>query len=187
MWGATIVYLSTEGFLDMAGPNYDTLPSNISELDQRIGYCDSVGLRYSIAVRRGPGRGDVYLQSVNQDPPSTVWTNKSEQQVYGSMLRWMASRYASDTLFVGITPTTEPNPFSDNPANYCCVDTTEMLKFFADSGVDFTGIFQLWVDSIRVGSKSVPVLIQGPDYSDPDIFPLVPIVKDLYPVYEFHS
>jgi len=184
--GATIVYLTTEGFLDEAAP-YDTLRQNISDLDTRVGYCDAAGVRYALAVRRGPGRGDVYLQSVKLDPISSVWTNKSEQQLYGSMLRWMAARYASDTLFVGITPTTEPNPFSDNPANYCCVDTTEMLKFFSDSGVDFTAITQLWVDSIRAGSKNVPVLIQGPDYSDPDIFPLVPIVNDPYPVYEFHS
>lgn len=181
--GATLAYLSTEGFRDPTPP-YAEDSANIQVLDERVQYCDSARIYYTIAVRQGPGRNDVYLEGDGQAPPSTIWKNPKEQELYGSMLRAITARYAQDTLCVGITPTVEPNPFFDS---LCCVDSASFATFFARNGVNFTAITELWVDSIRAASRTIPILIQGPGYSNPIVYSTVPIINDPNIVYEFHD
>ena len=180
--GATLAYIATDGFWSPVTP-YAEVQQNIDSLDERVGYCRIAGLHYAIAVRQGPGRYDVALEG-GQDPPSTIWKNHLEQQLYGSMLREITARYATDTFFVGITPTVEPNPFFDS---LCCLDTATFEYYCKRNGVDLTAITQLWVDSIRAASQDIPILIQGPGYSNPTIFSLVPIIADPNIVYEFHD
>src|SRR5665213_1124837 len=181
--GATLAYVATDGFRSPDSP-YSEVTENIDSLDDRVEYCRMAGLHYAIAVRQGPGRYDVALEGTGQDPPSTIWKNHSEQQLYGSMLREITARYTSDTLFAGITPTVEPNPFFDS---LCCLDTSIFQYYCKRNGVDLNAITQLWVDSIRVASADIPILIQGPGYSNPTIYSLVPIIADPNIVYEFHD
>ena len=181
--GATLAYIATDGF-NLPDAPYTEVQENIDSLDTRVEYCRIAGLHYAIAVRQGPGRYDVALEGTGQDPPSTIWKNPLQQQLYGSMLREITARYAADTLFAGITPTVEPNPFFDS---LCCADTSLFQFYCRRNGVNLTAITQLWVDSIRAASADIPILIQGPGYSNPTIYSLVPIIADPNVVYEFHN
>ncbi len=182
-FGATLAYIATDGFRSPTAP-YQEDSENIQALDDRIAYCRAAGLHYAIAVRQGPGRYDVALEGTGADPPSTIWYNPSEQQLYGSMLREITARYCSDTLCAGITPTVEPDPFFDS---LCCIDTSQFEYYAKRNGVDLTATTQLWVDSIRAASPDIPILIQGPGYTNPTLFSLVPIILDSNVVYEFHD
>ncbi len=181
--GATLVCLATDGFWAPASP-YTVNQQNIQALDTRIGYCDAVGIHYVIAVRQGPGRYDVADEGTGLDPPSTIWKDSIQQALYGEMLRVITARYIDDPLFAGITPTVEPDPFFDS---LCCIDTAQFDYYFTRNDVNFDAITQLWVDSIRAASADIPILIQGPGYSNPIVFSLVPIIHDPNIVYEFHN
>ncbi len=182
-FGATLAYLATDGFWSPDTP-YTEEEGNIDSLDARAEYCRAAGVHYAIAVRQGPGRYDVAAEGTGQDPPSTIWFNHTQQELYGSMLREITDRYAADTFFVGITPTVEPDPFFDS---LCCIDTATFNSYFKRDSVNLTAITQLWVDSIRAASHDIPILIQGPGYSNPTVFSLVPIIPDPNVVYEFHD
>ncbi len=179
--GANIAYLACDGFWSVDTP-YTESSANIQATDEYISYCHTVGMHYTLAIREGPGRRDVYLETPKTMPRSTIWENKAEQQLYGSMLREIVERYKDDTLFIGIAPTTEPDPFFDS----LYFDTTSLKNLLIRNGVDMYAITKTWVDSIRSASKDLPILIQGPAYASPEFMSLSPIINDPFIVYEFH-
>ncbi|MFI5263701.1 MAG: cellulase family glycosylhydrolase [Candidatus Kapaibacterium sp.] len=178
--GANIAYLCCDGFRNVDTP-YTENTWSIQVTDDYISYCHANGMYYTLAIRGGPGRRDVYLESQKMSK-STVWKNPAEQQLYGSMLREIVQRYKDDTLFVGIVPTNEPDPLFDS----LYFDTTSLKKLLTRNGVDMYSITKTWVDSIRSVSKDIPILIQGPAYGSPEFMPLSPIIDDPFIVYEFH-
>lgn len=179
--GATFVYIGTKGFRTVEVP-YSSVDFNIQKLEEYISYCHTAHLPYALNIRQGPGRRDVYLESIG-DPLSTVWTNASEQQQYASMLREIVEKYKNDTLFIGIAPMTEPDPLSKG---YFYLDTSSLKKLLVTNKIDMQAIMQLNVDSIRSVSKDIPILIQGPAYAAPEFIPLTPKINDPFIVYEYH-
>ncbi len=180
--GATIIHIGTKGFRNVEAP-YSPVDSNIGFLDAMISMCHDAGMHYSLTVRQGPGRRDVYLESIGQ-PLSTIWNDTAQQQQYGSMLREIVDRYKNDPLFTGIAPITEPNPLSKNNFYY---DTASLSKLLIANNIDLQRIMQTCVDSIRSVSKDIPIFIQGPAYAAPEFIPLAPKINDPFIVYEFHS
>jgi len=179
--GATILHIGTKGFQDVDAP-YSPVDSNIGFLDHMISLCHDAKLHYSLTVRQGPGRRDVYLESIGE-PLSTIWIDTAQEQQYASMLRKIVDRYKDDSLFIGIAPITEPNPLSKN--NFY-VDTATLNKLLIANKIDLHHIMQLCVDSIRSVSKDIPILIQGPAFASPEFIPLAPKINDPFIVYEFH-
>ncbi|HET6510572.1 MAG TPA: cellulase family glycosylhydrolase [Candidatus Kapabacteria bacterium] len=179
--GASLAYIATFGWY---GP-YEPFPRNESEREEvysMINKAREVGLRYAIAVREGPGRTDVYKESIG-DKRSTLWTNAEHQRRYASMLREIVDELKDDPLFVGIAPIVEPNPLSDK----WYVNATGLAKMLKDANIDLASIYRTLTDSIRAASRTIPIIVQGAAYSSPEFFPTAPDVDDQYIVYEFHS
>jgi hypothetical protein len=165
--GATFAYLASEGFRSNISP-YSSVPVSIQATDSYVALCHTINMPYALAIRQGPGRSDVWDEGQKTQPKSTIWTNTNEQALYASMLREIVKRYKNDSLFIGIAPIMEPNPFFDS----VYFDTASLHKFFVRNNVDFQKIMQTCVDSIRSVSLDIPILIQGPAFAAPEFIPL---------------
>lgn len=184
--GANLVVIQTGGFHAVDSPYgwqaWDVYEGDTTYwyelLDTMVGYAREAELHYVIGVRSGPGRVDV----AEDEGASTVWTNVTEQQLYGSMLREMVSRYLPDTLFVGLDLTVEPNPRGDLAG-----ESVEDLRaaLLAD-GIDMNAINRLWIDSVRIVDSSLPLLVQTVHWSNPAYFSLMTSQPDPYVIYKAH-
>lgn len=179
--GANFVHLNVKGFNDTEAP-YGLLRDTVDHIDRLISYCRDAGLYYTLAVRTGPGRNDVYLESEGIKPKSTIWQNPDEQAHYAGMVARMAERYANDELFVGIAPFVEPNPeFGIVPFNDEYVRDT-----LAKMGINLRAINKQIVDSIRKYVPGLPVIVQNVVYSSAEFFSLMEPQEDPFVVCEVH-
>ncbi len=180
--GANLAQLGCFGFQDVDSP-YTIKQNYIDETDSLVKYCRAAGVYYTIAVRQGPGRRDVYLESAGLAPKSTIWKNLNEQKLYGSMLKNIVQRYLPDTLFVGFNLFVEPNPLFNQPAY-----PPELFKSKLDSeGINLKNIYSLLIDSVRTVSPDLPLIIQNVSYSSAEYFSILEPQSDPYVIYEFHS
>ena len=141
--GANLVQLGIAGFLDV-DPPYNVNQIEINTTDSLINFCRFAGLYYTIAIRSGPGRRDVYLESEANQPKSTIWKNRDEQILYGHMLREITDRYKNDTFFVGLGIIVEPNPLFDSLQ----LNALTLRNNLARNGIDFKFINQTLIDSV---------------------------------------
>jgi hypothetical protein len=151
-------------------------------LDEMVTYARNAEIYYIITVRTGPGRRDV-AEEPYLDTPSTVWTNPTEQQLYGKMLKEMSQRYLPDTLFVGFDLTVEPNPYDELVAGA----PVEMLdSAMTADGIDVNALYTLWIDSVRTIAPELPLMVEGVHWSDPVYYSLMQKQSDDKIVYKVH-
>ncbi|MBI5326482.1 MAG: cellulase family glycosylhydrolase [Ignavibacteriae bacterium] len=180
--GANLAQLGIDGF-DYVDPPYEVNTDAITATDSMVKHCKTVGLYYTLTVRSGPGRRDVYFESVGE-PKSTIWKNATEQEKYAQMLKEIVERYKDDSLFVGIGLIVEPNPLFEN----ILLLNAKMMKDALDKdSIDFKAINQLFIDKIRNADTTIPIIIQNFKYSCPEFFAIVDTFSDKYYLYEFHS
>ncbi len=180
--GASFASLSCDDILNVDSP-YQINQDNIYTLDSMVKYCRNANLYYTISARSGPGRRDVYYETEEGHPKSTIWINSEEQHLYASMIKMIVGRYGSDDLFVGIAPIVEPNPLFDK-----VYLTSEMLKqMLVDENIDISIIYNLIIDSVRSIDAELPILIQNVAYSSPEFYKIMTPYSDPFVVYEFHS
>ncbi|MBM4176220.1 MAG: glycoside hydrolase family 5 protein [Ignavibacteria bacterium] len=180
--GANYAMLGCFGFQDVDSP-YTVKQNYIDEIDSLVKYCRTVGIYYAIAVRQGPGRRDVYLESTGLANKSTIWKRPDEQNLYASMLKDITSRYLPDSLFAAIIPIVEPNPLFDDTAY-----PPELFKNKLDAeGIIMKDIYSLFIDSIRTVSTDIPIVVQNVSYSSAEYFSILEKQSDHFTVYEFHS
>ncbi|MBU2445163.1 MAG: T9SS type A sorting domain-containing protein [Bacteroidetes bacterium] len=180
--GANYAQLGCFGFQDVDSP-YTIKQNYIDEIDSLVKYCRSARIYYSIAVRQGPGRRDVYLESAGLAPKSTIWKRLDQQKLYASMLKHIVTRYLPDSLFVAIIPIVEPNPLFDYVAY-----PPELLKNKLDAeGIIMKNIYSILIDSIRVVSTDIPVVVQNVSYTSAEYFSILEPQTDPFIIYEFHS
>lgn len=180
--GANFAQLGCFGFRQVTFP-YAIIQSNINEMDSLVSWCRNAGLHYTIAVRQGPGRRDVYLESNNLAPRSTIWTDANEQRLYAGMLKEIVMRYANDSLFAGINMIVEPNPMFDSPYSI----NPSLLEYGLNSnGIDLNAIYNTLIDSIRSADPLLPVIAENVAYSNPEYFSIMQPIADPFIVYDFH-
>lgn len=180
--GATIAHINVYGFLDTIPP-YQFVQMHVDEIDRFVEYCRKANIYYTLTVRQGPGRKDVYWEGEKLVSKSTIWNNYEEQQLYAGMIKDMVERYSKDSLFIGISPILEPNPLFDT-----IYFTPEMLKqMLIEKNIDVNSIYKIIIDSIRKVNKTIPILIQNVAYSCPEFFKIMEPLEDNYLVYEFHN
>jgi len=181
--GANIAIIQTQGLVEHMPPYSPIDPWVVDGLDSMVSYCRNAGLYYVICPRSGPGRRDVWREGEGLDPPSTIWTNESEQQLYAKMLKDIVIRFLSDTLFIGLDLIQEPNPFDDAAA---CLPVAELEAVMADSGIDVNYIYSICIDSVRTIDSDLPLLVQTVHWSDPGYFTLCELQDDDKIVYNTH-
>lgn len=179
--GANYCHLNVRGFREPEAP-YETNPELIAECDSAVARCRAAGLYYSLTVRRGPGRSDVWREDVGLSPNSTIWTNPEEQKLYASTISDMVSRYLGDTLFVAISPILEPNPLFDE----IYFSAKQLKSMCEEDGIDVAALLDLIADSVRSVDPYIPIIFQNFAYSNPDFFSEFRPSDDPYPIYEFH-
>ena len=180
--GANLAQLGIDGF-NYVDPPYDLNNDAIIITDKMVAFCDSAGIYYTISVRSGPGRRDVWAETEGGAPKSTIWKNKGEQKKYAQMLKEIVNRYEDDSLFVGIGLIVEPNPLFDQLSI-----NAQMLKTnLENESIDFKEINQLFIDEVRRADKEIPIIVQNFQYSCPEFFAITDTFSDKYIVYEFHS
>jgi hypothetical protein len=180
--GANYAQLGCRGFRDVDSP-YTIKQNYINEIDSLVKYCRAAKMYYSIAVRQGPGRRDVYLESAGLAPKSTFWKRLDQQRLYASMLKEIASRYLPDTLFAAVIPIVEPNPLF-----YDTAYPPELFKNKLNTeGINMKNIYSILIDSIREISKDIPIIVQNVSYSSAEYFSILEPQNDPFIVYEFHS
>jgi hypothetical protein len=180
--GATLAQLACDGF-NNALPPYDTNQKSMAETEMMVEYCRQAGLYYTIAVRKGPGREDVYYEGQGIVPKSTIWTDNYEQALYGKMLKDIVHRYKDDSLFVGLGLIVEPNPLFDS----VYLNSAMLKPMLANNNINITAIMKQLIDSVRTEDPKIPVLVQNVAYSCPEFYDLMERQTDSYVVYEFHS
>jgi len=180
--GANFAQIGIDGFYDV-DPPYNYNSKNVEITDSFVSYCNTSGIYYSLTLRSGPGRRDVYLESEAGQPKSTIWKNRNEQMLYGHMLREIVDRYKNDTLFVGIGLMVEPNPLFDSLQ----LNAISLLNNLSRNGIDFKLINQTFIDSVRIADSEIPILVQNYQYSCPEFFSISNTYKDDFYIYEFHS
>ncbi|TAL67135.1 MAG: T9SS type A sorting domain-containing protein [Bacteroidetes bacterium] len=180
--GANLAQLGIDGF-DSVDTPYEVNAGAIDATDRMVRFCDSAGLYYTITVRSGPGRRDVYWESEGGAPKSTIWKNKQEQNKYAQMLREIVSRYKDDTLFVGIGTMVEPNPLFDQ----LNINAQMLRTALEKEAIDFKAINQLFIDEVRKADAFIPIIVQNYQFSCPEFFSITDTYTDEYLVYEFHS
>jgi len=147
-------------------------------LDDMVSFARNVNLQYVISVRSGPGRIDV----AEDEGGTTVWTNDNEQQLYGEMLRDMASRYLPDTLFVGLDLTVEPNPYGEMAGE----SVEDLADALSSDGINVNEIYTLWINTVRTVAPNLPLMVQGVHWSNPAYFSLVEKQADNKIIYKPH-
>lgn len=179
--GANFVYIGIDGFYSTDEP-YERSAETVALVQSMILKARKAGLYYAITVRSGPGRRDVYLESI-KEPKSTIWTNSEEQMLYAKMIKEIAEKYMYDSLLVGIAPIMEPNPLFDQlypTPKYL----DSILKF---NKIDVQGFNKMIIDSVRKVNKNIPIILQSVAYSCPEFISLIGEYNDTNIVYEFHS
>jgi hypothetical protein len=183
--GATLVVIETQGSMSVEppyGPNIyyqegEYIVLHIEMLDRMVEFARNADLQYVIAIRDGPGRIDV-----SQPGESTIWTNKAEQQLYGKMLKEMASRYLPDTLFVGMVMVVEPNPLGELWEPPIPVLDSALKA----NSIDIDIIQSIWIDSIRTIDSDLPLIVGSNHASHPEYFSLVKKQTDNNIIYTTH-
>ncbi|MGA2298408.1 MAG: cellulase family glycosylhydrolase, partial [FCB group bacterium] len=166
--GATLAQLACDGF-NNALPPYDTNQKSMAETEMMVEYCRQAGLYYTIAVRKGPGREDVYYEGQGIVPKSTIWTDNYEQALYGKMLKDIVHRYKDDSLFVGLGLIVEPNPLFDS----VYLNSAMLKPMLANNNINITAIMKQLIDSVRTEDPKIPVLVQNVAYSCPEFYDLM--------------
>ncbi|CAG1020500.1 hypothetical protein MTYM_00316 [Methylococcales bacterium] len=118
-YGGNLFHIQPDGFFAIDAP-YGLEQDDIDGCDMLVNFCRNAGVYYVIGMRSGPGAYDTYDESQGTVPESRIWDtgNTVEQQKYAEMLQMVVSRYAGDTLFVGINLLIEPRPkVKSIPAN----------------------------------------------------------------------
>ncbi len=179
--GANYCHLNVRGFREREAP-YQTKLELIAECDSAVARCRAAGLYYSLTVRRGPGRSDVWREDVGISPNSTIWTNPDEQKLYASMIADMVERYSDDGLFVAISPILEPNPLFDE----IYFSAKQLKSMCEEDEIDVAALFDLIADSVRSVDPFIPIIFQNFAYSNPDFFSEFRPSDDPYAIYEFH-
>ncbi len=180
--GASFASLSCDDILNV-DPPYQLNPENVAALDSLVKFCRNSGLYYTISARSGPGRRDVYFESEEGHPKSTIWVNDEEQKLYASMIKFIAVRYGDDPLFVGIAPIVEPNPLFDK----FYLTAPVLKKLLEKDSINLRIIYNLIIDSVRSVDANLPILVQNVAYSSPEFFSIMTPYADRFIVYEFHS
>ncbi len=186
--GANLVALQTQGIYSPEPPynksiywteGTDTV-FHLDMLDRMVEYARNAGLHYILSVREGPGRYDVSSENTDK---STVWVNKTEQQLYGSMLKELAARFLPDELFAGIDMAVEPTPLSTLYVGITVNDLDSALKA---NSIDMKKIFEMWIDSVRTADQDLPLLVEGVFWSNPEYYSLLKKQSDERIIYKVH-
>ncbi len=180
---ANFVMIGCFGFREVEAP-FNIVDANIQQIDSMVSYCRQTGVYYSIAVRQGPGRRDVYLESEGIAPQSTIWTNATEQSHYAGMCGEIAERYNGDTLFVGLNLFVEPNPLFNTP----CILTPELLEqCMILNNINVRDLMALCIDSVRSIDPDLPIIVANVQYSTPEYFSILQPQADPFVIYDFHN
>lgn len=177
---AVLASLECEGFRLPDSP-YEVNHEGIYWLDSLVKMCRQAEIYYTITIRSGPGRVDVWKEGAKLGK-STIWTNPDEQALYASIAREIAERYYDDTLFVGLAPILEPNPFFDQ----LYITPEHLRTLLSNNNVDVNKFQKQIIDSVRKSAPLLPLLIQNVAYSSAEFFSLIEKQSDSYCVYEFH-
>ncbi|MGH2575910.1 MAG: glycoside hydrolase family 5 protein [Ignavibacteria bacterium] len=183
-YGGNLFQIGTDGFLAIDSP-YDTIKYNVQMTDELAGYCREAGIHYVIAVRSGPGAYDVYDEANGKSGESRIWNgdNRAERQLYAEMLKMIAVRYSSDSLFVGLNLFVEPRPkYNLIPAN-----SSGLYKRFLEDiyEIHMDSVYEFLINEIRKVDKFLPVIVQNFAFSTPELFPSYKI-NDPYVIYDAH-
>lgn len=182
--GATIAVLGSFGWRQREAP-YQVIQANIDETDMLVNYCRNANLHYVIAVRQGPGRTDVYKETNQLGPTSTIWTNNTEKQLYTDMLKDMAQRYFGDPLFAGINMIVEPNPLWYN--FFCLVDPPTLRTCLQQDGINLKALFEQFAAGIRSVDPMLPLIAGNVQFCHPEYFEIIEAINDPYIIYDFHN
>ncbi|MBU0719667.1 MAG: glycoside hydrolase family 5 protein, partial [Planctomycetes bacterium] len=179
--GANLAQIqSNEGTVGWAPP-YATNQDGVTALDDMVAWCGQAELYYVIAVREGPGR-----QSVDLDADDTIWQNSDEQQRYGQMLADIVARYQGDPYFAAINVMVEPNPLRTQI--WDTIQTPEELgAALTDAGINVNAMMTLFINKIRAVDATLPIIVQGVVWSNPQWWSLVEKQDDPYVIYDFHT
>lgn len=184
-YGGNIMAIGSDGFMDEDAP-YAIQNSNIVGADLLVNYCRQTGIYYIIAVRSGPGAYDTYDESQGTTGESRIWNtgNTAEQQKYAEMLNMIVSRYANDSLFVGLNLVVEPRPkVKLIPAN-----NSNSYKSFLENifNIHMDQVYNSFISSIRTVDADLPLIIENFAYSTPELFPAYHL-NDSYIIYSAHN
>lgn len=179
--GANLAQINVygEGFRDVSSP-YDINQAGKERIICMASYAHNSGLYYTIAVREGPGRYDCA-----KDKVSPVWSNRQIQVKYGLMLKEIAAEFMSDSLFVGLVLTVEPDPLTSDWDN-----VIELKSALQSQEIDMYSINKLWIDEIRTVAMDLPLMVQSVEYSNPEFWGddlFLQKQNDPFIVYEVHS
>lgn len=184
-YGGNLFQIGTRGFMAEDAP-YNTVQANIDGTDMLVNYCRQAGVYYVIGVRSGPGAYDTYLESSGQSGESRIWNtgNTSEQALYATMLKMIVQRYASDSLFAGITLVVEPRPKVRVIPGY----TSALYKTFLETvyNIHMDVVYNYLISQVRTVNKKIPAIYENFAYSTPELYPPYE-VNDPYVVYSFHD
>jgi len=182
-FGANLAQINVyaEGFREIEYP-YEPDEEGIELISEMVDFCRNAQLYYIIAVRSGPGRYDV-----SDDLESPIWHKDSTYAVamYGKMLKEIVQEFANDPLFIGLNLTVEPDPFANEG-----YEPVELKEALLDNDIDLYEIYKTWIDSVRSFDETLPLLVQGPNWSDPEYWGDEVFIKkqnDPYIIYDFHT
>ena len=182
-FGANLAQINVyaQGFREIEYP-YDVNETGIDRISEMVEFCRNASLYYIIAVRSGPGRYDV-----SDDIESPLWYPNASYavQMYGKMLKEIAQYYSNDTLFAGLNLTVEPDPFANEG-----YEPDELEAVLLSNGIDLYQIYETWIDSVRSFDTELPLIVQGPNWSNPEYWGEDIFIKkhnDPYIIYDFHS
>lgn len=185
--GANFVQLSLPGIWRETSPygvnSYDVDSENLGYMDQMVAWAEQAGLYYTIAVRIGPGRVDVAEESESNF--STLWEDATLSGLYGDMLVAIVERYQANTHFVGLAPFVEPTPFALGAPQAHTVSGLRTLM--NQRGFSLKTMYEGFIQKIRAVDATLPILVQGPHWSEVHFFELVEPINDAYVVYEPHN
>jgi hypothetical protein len=184
-YGGNLMQIGTFGFMK-EDPPYIIQQNNIDSTDVLVNYCRATGIYYILAVRSGPGAYDTYQESQGTTGESRIWNtgNLTEQQLYADMLSTIITRYAGDSLFVGINLVVEPRPkVKLIPAN-----NSAQYKYYLESvyNIHMDSVYNYFINRIRQNDSTLPVIIENFAYSTPELFPPYNL-SDSYIVYSAHN
>ncbi len=180
--GANLIKINIYGGTVNFKSPYKTNTEAVKWLDLMIRMARKSKLYYVIDVRAGPGRKDV-----SEEYKSTIWTNKKEQMKYAAMLKGYGKKYGNDPFFVGLNIIVEPNPLWRKIENDTIQTPSELKLELKKQGINIHGIFEYFIREIRSINKTLPVIVQNIQYSDPQWWGLMKKFKDPYIVYDVHS
>jgi Cellulase (glycosyl hydrolase family 5) len=180
--GANLIKINIYGGTVSWKSPYKNNREAIGWLDQMMTMARKAKLFYIIDVRAGPGRMDV-----SEEHKHTIWTNKTEQKKYAEMLKEYVKKYGKDPFFVGLNLMVEPNPLWEEIENNDVETPAALKKALKKQGIDIHGMFKYFIGEIRSVNKTLPLIVQNIQYSDPQWWGLMQKYDDPYIVYDVHS